>query len=176
MTVRAARLQGKPRDHHIRPERADDPHHVRHHLAAIPDAQRFEIILGKTKINRPREKLAAAIQPPGGEQFLRAGHTQFLAKFRSQHILPAIPPRGREIGRAIIPPARQIGDQQRVFVIRMRRHIQHTAPFIETLELLENCRPGHGLNRAQRRNRGQSPQHQAPTSRKHPSSKPDSKV
>ncbi len=138
MAMGATRLGGKTHDDHVRTELADDTHDIGQHLLFVPDAQRFAIILGITEVNRPGEKLAAAIETAGGKQFLGAGHAQFLAEFRTQHVLTAVTARQREIGGAIIPSPGQIGYQQGVFVVGMRRKVEHAAHFAEALQLLQN--------------------------------------
>ena len=80
----------------------------------------------------------AAVEAAGGEQFLGAGHAQFLAEFRPQHVLPAVAARQREVGGAVISPARQIGDQQGVFIVGMGGDVKHAAHFAEALQLLQN--------------------------------------
>ena len=66
----------------------------------------------------------------------------FSSNSRAEHVLAAVAARERKIGRAIISSARQIGDQQRVFIVRMRRDVQHAAHFAETFQFLENGRRG----------------------------------
>ena len=138
MSMRAARHWGEARDDRVRPELADDAHNIRQHLLPVPDSQRLAVILGITEIHRAAEKLPAAVEPAGGEQLLSAGHAQFIAELGAEHVLAAVAAREREIGRAVIPSARQIGDQQRVFVVGMRRDVEHTAHFLKAVKLLQN--------------------------------------
>ena len=90
VSMGAARLRRKAIDDHIGPELADDAHNVGQHLLPIPNAERFPVILGKAKIHGAGEELAAAVQPAGRQQFLRARHAQFLVELRAEHILTAI--------------------------------------------------------------------------------------
>ena len=102
----------------------------------IPNSQGLAIILGKTEINRSRKELPAAIDAPGGEQFLRANHADLIAEFRAEHILAAIAARKRKVGCAVISPSGEISDQFGIFVVGMRRNVEYAAHFAEAVQLL----------------------------------------
>src|SRR5438067_320130 len=104
MVSMAAALGRKARDDHIGPEGTDDPHDVAQDSLAVPNPQGFLRRFRKSKINRSREKLPSAIQPPRGQHFLSADHTQLIAEFRPEHVLSAITAREREISRAATSP------------------------------------------------------------------------
>ena len=52
--------------------------------------ERLAVILGIAKIDRAGEKLPAAVDSAGGQQFLGADDAQFLAEFRAEHVLAAV--------------------------------------------------------------------------------------
>jgi len=83
-----------------------------------------------------------SVETAGGEQFLGAGHAQFLAEFRTQHVLAAIAARQREVGGPVISTARQIGNQQGVFIVGMGGDVKHAAHFAKGAQLLKNGRRG----------------------------------
>ena len=62
-------MRRKTRNHHIGPEGADDADDVAEHLLSPPELQGFLGTLREPKIDGAREKLPAAINPPGREQF-----------------------------------------------------------------------------------------------------------
>src|SRR6516162_1981682 len=135
VAVRATRNGRKARDEHVWPKLAYDPHHVTQDLLLVPDSQGLPIILGKTEINRPRKELSAAINASGGEQFLCANHSNLVAEFRAEHILTAVAARKRKIGCAVISSPGQIGDQFSIFIVGMRRNVEHAAHFAEAMQL-----------------------------------------
>ena len=130
--------RGKPRDDHVGPEGADDPHDVRHHLLPVPDLERLAIILRKTEVDGAREKLPAAVEAAGGEQFLGADHAELLAELGTEHVLAAVAAGEREVGGAVIPAARQVGDELGVFIVRMRGDVEHAAHFAKAAQQLQN--------------------------------------
>src|SRR5258708_23546780 len=138
MPMRAARFGGKTCDEYVRTKRADNSHHVAENLLAVPDAKRFFVVLGKTKIICSREKLTSTIDAARAQQFLRANHSELFAQFRSAQILSAITACQREISGAITTTARQVGDQARVFVVRMSCDVKHRAHLAKAPKLLEN--------------------------------------
>src|ERR1035441_4043406 len=107
MSVRATRLGGKTHDEHVRPEFANDAHDIGQHLLFVPDVQRFAVILGKSEVNGAGKKLAATVEATGGEQFLSAGHAQFLAELGTEHILTAIAAPHRSGFSLIAEPTRR---------------------------------------------------------------------
>src|SRR5580692_1055787 len=135
VSVRAARNGRKTRDEHVWPKLPDDPHHVAQYLLPIPNSQSFAIILGKTEINCPRKELSAAINATSGEQFLGANHADLIAEFRAEHILTTIAARKRKVARAVISPPGEIGDQFSIFIVGMRRNVEHAAHFAEAVQL-----------------------------------------
>ena len=67
VTVSSAGHGGKARNKHIRSKLTDDTHNIGQHLIAIPDAECFTVIFGKSEVDGPREKLLAAVNAPGGQ-------------------------------------------------------------------------------------------------------------
>jgi len=106
--------------------------------------QCLAIVFGKSKIHRACKKLPATVEAAGGEQFLRARDAEFFSELRAEHVLAAIATRKREIGGAVISSAREIADQQRVFIVGMRRDVKHAAHLAETFQVLKN---GGGIGR-----------------------------
>ena len=144
-------IGGKVGDEHVRAERANHSHHVGQYFFFAPELECLPVILGISKIPGPREELLAAVNPPRRQQFLGADHPQFVADFRSEHILPAVAARQREIGGTAIAAARQEGEQARILVVRMRRDQEHASHLPKTPQFLENVRgrvrPGQGEER-----------------------------
>src|SRR5271167_4827568 len=135
VSVRATGNGRKTRDEHVWPKLPDDPHHVAQYLLPVPNSQGLAIILGKTEINCPRKELPAAINASSGEQFLRANHSNLVANFRAEHILTTIAARKRKVGCAVISAPGEIGDQFGIFIVGMRRDIEHAAHFAEAVQL-----------------------------------------
>ena len=92
VTVGAARLRREAGDEHVRPKLADDTHDVSQHLLVVPLGERLAVVLRVAEVTGPGEKLSAAVDAPGGEQFLGADHPQFVAKFGTEQVLAAVAP------------------------------------------------------------------------------------
>jgi hypothetical protein len=136
MAVRGAWLGREARHDHVRPEGADHADDVGKDSLPVPDLQGLPIVLREPEVVRAAEVLSPPVDTPGREQFLGTGHAQLLAELRAEEILTAVPAGEREIGRPIPAPARQVGDDLRVFVIGMGRDIEHAAQRAEALQLL----------------------------------------
>ena len=135
VSMRAARNGRKAGDEHVWPKLTDDPNHVAQNLVPTPNPQGLPVILGKAEINGPRKELSAAINASGGEQFLRANHSDLMAEFRAEHILTAITARQRKVGGAVVSPPGEIGDQFSIFIVGMRRNVEHATHFAEAVQL-----------------------------------------
>src|ERR1035437_144744 len=142
VSVRAARLGGKAIDDHVGMKFADDANDVGQYLLPVPNVERLAIVFGKSKINRAGEKLAATVEAAGGEQFLGARHAKLVPQFRAENILTTVPARHGKISRAIIPTTRKIGDELCVFVVGMRREVEHAAHFAKAAQVLQDGRRG----------------------------------
>src|ERR1700737_3297126 len=140
--VRAARNGRKTRDEHVWPKLPDYPHYVAQYLLAIPNSQGLAIIPGKTEINCSRKELPAAINATGGKQFLRANHSYFIAEFGAEHILTTIAAGKRKVGCPVISSPGEIGDQFSIFIVGMRRNVEHATHFAEAVQLPQNLLGG----------------------------------
>ena len=126
---------GEARDDHIRPEAADGEHHIGQHLLTPPDAQRLVGALRVAEVPRPREELLGAVDAPRREQLVRADEPEQLVLLGTDEVLPAIATGQREVARAKATPTSQIGQQPRVLVIGVGRHVQHTPRDAEAPEV-----------------------------------------
>ena len=173
MTVRVAVFGRETRHDKIRSKFSDHPNDIRENFFPIPDAQSFLGRFGKTEIVRAGEKLAAVIDPPCGEQFLRANDTELIAQLRPDQILAAIAAGEREIGGVIECAVRPIRDQARVLIVRMRRDVEDAAEDIQFLERETNLRGIHRLRRlggaseTAQNNRREHSRHKTTRDRKH---------
>ena len=107
--------------------------------------QRLLVVLGIAEVVRAREILPAPVQAPGGEQLLGAGHAQLLAELGADQVLAAVAAREREIRRPVSATAREVGDELRVLVVRMRRDVEHAAHRGEAAQLLADGGAGRGI-------------------------------
>ena len=145
MAVSGARLRREARHDHVRPEGADYADDVSQDFLPIPDPQSLLVILRKPEVFRAREVLSSPIQTPRGKQFLGAGHAQLLAELGPEQVLAAVAARERQIGRPVSTTARQVGDDPRILVIRMRCDVQHAAHRGEAAHLLQDIGAGRVL-------------------------------
>jgi hypothetical protein len=134
VAVRVSARSGETRDDDVGLKFAKNPDHVGEDLFLIPNPECLVGGFRKTEILRAREELMAAVDPPRREQLLRADHTEKIADFRADEILPAVAPRHRKVARVRQPPVRQIGDQSRVLVVGMSGDVQHTRQHLKFLE------------------------------------------
>ena len=138
MAVSVPGLRREARHDHIRTEGANYTDDVSQDCLPIPDTQRFLVILRKPEVFRAREVLPSPIQTPRGEQFLGASYAQLLAELGTEQVLAAVAARERQIGHPVSTTARQVGDDPRVLVVRMRRDVQHAAHRGEAAQLLQD--------------------------------------
>src|SRR5678816_1339552 len=124
MPVCIAVLRREARHDKVRLEFSDDPDDIRENFFPVPDAQSFLRRFGKTEIVGASEKLATVIDPPCGEQFLRANDAELIAQLGPDQILAAITAGEREVSGVVKRPIRPISNQARVLVVRMRRDIK----------------------------------------------------
>ena len=145
MAVSGARLRREARHYDVGPEGADYAHDVSQDFLPIPDPQSLPVILRKPEVFRAGEVLSSSIQTPRSKQFLGAGHAQLFTELGPKQVLAAIAARERQIGRPVSTTARQIGDDPRIFVIRMRCDVQHAAHSGKAAHLLQNIGGGRIL-------------------------------
>ena len=147
MTVCVAVLRRETRHDKVRLEFSDDPDDIRENFFPVPDAQSFLRRFGKTEIVGASEKLATVIDPPCGEQFLRANDAKLIAQLGPDQILAAITAGEREISGVVKRPIRPISNQARVLVVRMRRDIKDAAKHVQFLKRETNLCRIHRLRR-----------------------------
>src|SRR4051812_45718039 len=106
-------------DHDIRTKHPVNAHDVAEDFLVLPHPQRLVHILRKSVIDRAREILPPAIESTSGEQFVRAGETEFLSELGTNFVLAAVTAGVGKIRGAESATARQLGKQRIVFVVRM---------------------------------------------------------
>src|SRR5260370_1184741 len=120
---------------HVWPESPDRPHDVAKDLVVpTPLFKRFLGRFAEPEIDRPREKLLGAVDSPGRQKFLSANHSQRVALFRANQILPALAAGEREIARPHLAATREIGQNRCVFIVRMGGDHQDTAGNVQTIQ------------------------------------------
>src|SRR4051812_38218018 len=140
MSVGSTGYGGEPRDHHVGTEGANDTHDVAEHFRLVPDAKGLEVVFRESKVQRAREELTTTVNATGGEQFLRAGDAELVTELGAEEVLTAVAASDGEICGAHVATAREIGDELRVLVVRMRADVQHGRHHPKVLELLKNFR------------------------------------
>jgi hypothetical protein len=90
--------------------------------------------------------LPPAIEPARCEQFLCARDAEFLVEFGPDFVLPAVAAREREVGGAVSAAAREIGNELRVFVVRMSADVQHRGDGAEAPQILQDGGDRFGWN------------------------------
>src|SRR4026208_1117922 len=133
MAVRLVILGTETRHYHIRPKFPDDPHDVSKNFVVIPDVQRLISRLREPEVVRSREELLRVVDASRIEQFLRSNDAEALAQFGSQYILTPIATRNAKISGIVKRTVRPERHQICVFVVRVRRDVQHAAKDIELL-------------------------------------------
>src|SRR5262249_51562113 len=118
----------------------DGPNHVGKNPVVSPLGQRFIRGLREAEIDGAREELLRPVDVTRRQKFLRAYYTQQVALFRPDQILAALSPGGRQIGGAHLAPAGEIGQQSRVFIIRMSAYHQDATQDGQLLQLQLNFR------------------------------------
>src|ERR1019366_6961969 len=95
LPVPVLRRARKAQNHHIRTEPANYPHHIGKDALASPLGEslfrRFRI----SEVDRAREILFRAVDPPGRQQFVRTNQPQQIALLRTNQVLPAFAARER---------------------------------------------------------------------------------
>ena len=173
MAMSVAVFRRETRHDEIGSKFSDHPHDVRENLFPIPDAQGFLRRFGKTEVVRAGEELPAVIDPPRGEQLLRANNAELVAQFRPDQILAAVAASERKIGGVVERAVCPIGNQARVLIVRMRRDVEDATEHVQLLEREANLRRIHRLRRlggaADRRetNERKQSRHETTRDRKH---------
>ena len=140
LAVPIPRRARKPQDDHVRPEAADHPHHVAQNLIVTPLLEGFLRRLGEAEIDRAREKLLRPVDSSRGQQLLGADHSQRVPLLGANQILAALAPRQRKISGAHVSPPRQVCQQRRVLIVRMRRDHQRASHNVQAVQ----CQLGLG--------------------------------
>ncbi len=134
LTVAVGLVPGEPRMDHERPEQPDHANHVAEHLAFAPLRLRFRQRLREAVVERAREELLAAIEPPRLKQFLRANDAQRVEQFRTDDVLPALAARQRQIRDARMVTSRGPRDERRVLIVGMRAGMKHARRRLQSPE------------------------------------------
>ena len=137
VTTTAGR-NGEARDDDIGSELADDADDIGEYLVAIPKVQRFLGGLGIPEVDGAGEELPAVVEAPGGEQLLRAGDPELLVEVAAELVLAAVAARQREVGRAITPAQREVGDELRVLVVGVGADVEYGAHGAEAAQVLRD--------------------------------------
>ena len=138
MAVGVAGDGGESRDHHIGAEFADDADDVGENALLVPDGEGLAIILGESEVDCAGEELACAVKLTGGKKFVGADVAQFRAKLVAQNILSAVAAGDGEIGGPIVAAMGEVGEELRVFIIRMSGDEQDAAHRIKGFQFLKN--------------------------------------
>ena len=80
------------------------------------------------------------VHAPGRQEFLRADDAQRIADLRADEVLPALTARQRKVRRAHAASLGEIGDELGVFVVGMRRDVEHAAALAEGAHFLQDGR------------------------------------
>ncbi len=144
MTVSQVILRTEARHDHIRPKFANRPDDVGQDLVAVPELQGFIRTFGKTKIQRPGEKLLSMIDVAGREQLVSANHAKAWPEFRANQVLTPVTAGGRKISCVVMRSVRPQRDQIRIFVVRMRSDVKNAA---EDIQLLQGLSDFSGIHR-----------------------------
>ena len=111
----------------------------------IPDPERLGGVLREAEVDGAGEELPAAVEAAGGEELLGADHAQFLEDFGADHVLAAVAPREREVGRAVAAAAGEVGDELGVLVVGVGGHIEHAPQLAEPSQLPQRVLGRHRL-------------------------------
>ena len=114
----------------------------------VPDPQGLGGALREAEVDGAGEELPAAVEPAGGEQLLGPDHPQLFEELGADHVLPAVAPREREIGRAVVAAAREVGDQLGVLVVGMGGHVEHAPQLAKPAQLPQGVLGRHRLRGA----------------------------
>ena len=90
--------------------------------------------LGETKIDGTREELLGPVDSSRGQQLLGADYAQRIPLLRANQILPALAPRERKISGPHFSPARQVGQQRGVLIVRMRGDHQRASNHVQPIQ------------------------------------------
>ena len=134
MTVTVRRCAAEARIDDQRTEHADDTHHVVEHVTLVPLARRLLTTLREAVIDRAREELFAAVEPPRLQQFLRSNDAQRLEQLGPDDVLAAFAAVQREIRDPCMIATRRAREESRVLVIGMRSGVQRACRGLEPLQ------------------------------------------
>jgi hypothetical protein len=134
VAVRVQALGREAGDDDVGLERADDPHQIGQHRAAVPDRQRLGRRLGVAEVAGAGEKLLGAVDAAGGEQLLGADEAEQRPLLGADQVLAAIAARQRQVGGAQQALAVQVGQKPRVLVVGVGGDIKDVADYGQPLD------------------------------------------
>src|SRR6266436_366936 len=154
-------------DNNIRPECANHAHHFSEHRIA-PHSFRFLGSFRESEIRCVCKKEFHTIATARRREFLRADQTKLRRLLRPQVVLSAFAARQRQQCDVGMKSAREIREQSRGFVVRMRGHVEDArsdARAVDGLYRLREARSCSGSRGKLRRRRlpGQTYQHDTET-------------
>lgn len=120
------RILVEPRDDHIRLKRAHDPDHVGERFVVAPRVQGLRRAFRIPEIPHPREPLLRSVETARGQKLFGPDDVQKFRLLAADEVLSSSSPRHREIGSRHMPRVRQVAQEARVLVVRMRGDVEHT--------------------------------------------------
>jgi len=103
------------------------------------------------------KELPAAVEPTRRQQLLRADDAELIADLGADQVLAAVAGRHRQVRGVGQPPVGEPGDEPGVFVVGVRRDVEHAAEHLHLLQgELDGGRVGPG-RRLRRRPPGSDP-------------------
>ena len=134
LTMSAAALMRKARHDHVRPKASNDTHHIAKQAFTTPTRERLVGRLRIAEVDGTREELLAAVDAARRQQLLGANDAHQRPLFGADQVLPSLAASRRKIGRSNVSPAREIGDDSSILVVRMCTQYKQTAEDVQALE------------------------------------------
>jgi len=138
---------------HVGPELPDHLDDVLQDLLPPPLLQRLVRPLGVPEVHGAGEVLLGAVDPAGGEEFLRADDAEQVPLLVADQVLAAVPTRQRKVSSANELLVLKPGKHRRVLVVRMRGHEERGSHDREPLERQVQAGRVEDIGRAVRRDR-----------------------
>src|SRR5947208_4571759 len=149
VTVPVARRTGEDGNDDLGSKPPHYLEYVAEQRVAGPEAQGFVDRLGIAEVVRAREELAGAVDPPGGEQLLRADDAELGAELGADQVLSPFAAGERQIGHLSAEPPGEEGDQIRVLVVGVRPDHEDALVGAELLQGAGQRRDATGAGRGE---------------------------